>query len=158
MNLRNSIILCVFLLLQSCAYKKVVNQPITAEKETIYKVIKETEVVHDTVKEYIEVNCEPMTKVIDVNIYFSFDSYELDAESRAVLDRVMDIRSVPLQVIGYTCPIGEEAYNHKLALKRAQAVYNYLNLSEPHVVGSRGEKHDCENYVFCRKVVVSGQN
>lgn len=149
-------LLIALLLISSCAYKKTVNNPINAEKEIIYKVITEQEIVHDTITKVKVINCQP--KIIDVNIYFSFDSYELDQESRAVLDMVMDIRSVSLQVVGYTCPIGEEGYNHRLAFKRAKAVYDYLNLSEPHVVGSRGEKYDCENYVFCRKVVVSGQN
>ena len=155
MNLRNSIILCVFLLMQSCAYKKVVNQPITAEKETIYKVITEKEIVRDTVieKEFIE--CAPQP--VNVTVYFSFDSYELSPESKRILDATRDNPFQPLLVTGYADIIGTDIYNYTLGLKRARVVYEYLGLAEPHIMQSKGEGDCTGSNIYCRKVVVSGQ-
>jgi outer membrane protein OmpA-like peptidoglycan-associated protein len=155
MNLKSSLILLVLLLL-SCAYKKTVNNPINAEKETIYKVITEQEIVHDTITKIKVIECQPQP--INVTVYFSFDSYELSPETKRILDGIKNLVTSPLQVVGYTDTIGTEGYNHVLAMKRADTVYRYLRLSDPHTVASYGERHDIQEAIYCRKVDVCGQN
>jgi hypothetical protein len=108
--------------------------------QTIEVPVKETVVVYDTLTKIEVVDCEPTP--VNVTIYFSFDSYELSPEAMRILDGVKNLTTGPLQVIGYACPIGPEGYNHVLAMKRAK---------------TKGEIHDCSEYIYCRKVVISGQ-
>ena len=63
----------------------------------------------------------------DVN--FAFDSAELDAASRAALDRAAQVlkqQNVKLNIIGHTDSTGAAAYNLALSVRRAEAVRAYL--------------------------------
>ena len=64
------------------------------------------------------------------NINFAFDSSELDASSRAVLDEAARVikqqRGVRLNIVGHTDSTGPENYNQSLSERRADAVRLYL--------------------------------
>lgn len=63
-------------------------------------------------------------------INFAFDSAELSAEARAILDKQADfIRQFPevrFKVFGHTDLVGSAGYNQRLGLRRAQAAVAYL--------------------------------
>lgn len=64
------------------------------------------------------------------NIYFDFDSFDLDERSLETLDKLyLLIKKNPdwrIEIAGHTDIIGAYAYNHTLSLKRAGAVADYL--------------------------------
>lgn len=64
------------------------------------------------------------------NIYFRFDSWELDSTSIAELDKVVRFLhlnpTVRVEISGHTDSIGTPKYNLTLSEKRAKAVYDYL--------------------------------
>ena len=64
-------------------------------------------------------------------VLFEFDSHALKPEGTAELAEAADVLQrhnelVLIEVGGHTCDIGSEAYNDKLSLQRAQAVFEYL--------------------------------
>lgn len=63
-------------------------------------------------------------------VNFAFDKYELNPESYAVLERVIEIlkENPELDIIisGYTDNKGSDGYNEKLSENRARTVFNYL--------------------------------
>lgn len=63
-------------------------------------------------------------------IFFAFNKYDLNAESRAFLDSMypnLESRGFPMvEIAGYTDSIGSYDYNMRLSEKRAQAVLDYL--------------------------------
>jgi outer membrane protein OmpA-like peptidoglycan-associated protein len=63
-------------------------------------------------------------------LYFEHDSVALTAESRALLQKVMetirDRAPVDIGVVGHTDTVGKKEYNHVLSLKRARAVASIL--------------------------------
>jgi outer membrane protein OmpA-like peptidoglycan-associated protein len=63
-------------------------------------------------------------------LYFQFNSNKLTKESRllipAILESVGKRDSKDISVIGHTDRTGNDAYNQKLSLKRARAVYDIL--------------------------------
>jgi len=67
---------------------------------------------------------------VPTTITFAFDSAQLDADARAVLDRQANwIRQFPevrFRVYGHTDAVGSEAYNRRLGQRRANAVVAYL--------------------------------
>lgn len=65
----------------------------------------------------------PFLEPLSATVYFGFDSDQLTWEARAQVERIAaqaDGRAVRL--VGGACPIGPEAYNEGLGLRRAQAV------------------------------------
>jgi len=73
----------------------------------------------------------PLEKLFVIeNIYFEFDKSELKETSFNELERLLTFlvinKATQLTIIGHTDKIGEEAYNNKLSLERAEAVKNYL--------------------------------
>ena len=64
------------------------------------------------------------------NIFFDYDSYNLDNKAIATLDMMrailVDYPELKIEVSGYTDSRGSPEYNMKLAEKRADAVINYL--------------------------------
>ncbi len=70
------------------------------------------------------IKIEKVKKKTSETVYFDFDSYELKPSERAKLDSLS--RDIDYRVTGYTCDIGTKEYNDRLALKRAEAVKNYL--------------------------------
>ena len=63
-------------------------------------------------------------------VKFRYDSYELTAESRAILDRVAAAlrkqKHLVHEVAGHTDSQGDPAYNLQLSQKRAETVRKYL--------------------------------
>jgi outer membrane protein OmpA-like peptidoglycan-associated protein/opacity protein-like surface antigen len=70
------------------------------------------------------------SKLVLHNIYFRFNSAELDPTSEEVLDylaeALLEEDSVHIVIRGYTDNIGSEAYNLALSQRRAESVRNYL--------------------------------
>lgn len=70
------------------------------------------------------------------NVYFEFDSYELNEKSRNEIQKVAaflkENASIKIEIAGYTDQQGSEAYNLKLSEQRAKSVYNaLLNIGIP---------------------------
>ncbi|MEI6435679.1 MAG: OmpA family protein [Bacteroidota bacterium] len=79
----------------------------------------------------IEMKPIELNKSYRINdIYFPFNSFELQAESKAVLDLLFDFLlenpNISIQVQGHTDNIGNDASNLKLSESRAESVYKYL--------------------------------
>ena len=74
----------------------------------------------------IEVNASVVLK----NIFFDFNKYDLEPQSQAELDRVVQLLqenpTVKIQLEGHTDNIGSAADNLKLSENRAKAVVSYL--------------------------------
>lgn len=68
--------------------------------------------------------------IMSETIYFAFDSFELSAESRAILSRKADILkqypALMVQVAGHCDERGTNEYNLALGEKRARAATQYL--------------------------------
>ncbi len=64
------------------------------------------------------------------NIFFEYDKYELKPESKAELNRLVEMLKnnpdVNIEIGGHTDSIGSYEYNINLSLNRAKSVYNYL--------------------------------
>ena len=141
------------LFIVSCSPKTIIkNVPFETIKETIKEVIVQN---IDTVivKEFIA--CEPIP--INTTVYFSFDSYELTPDAKLALDRIKDLPTGPLQVVGFTDIVGTDIYNYQLGLKRANTVYRYLRLGEPHIIVSKGEGECAGQSLYCRKVTITDE-
>ncbi|MCX6280005.1 MAG: OmpA family protein [Bacteroidetes bacterium] len=79
----------------------------------------------------IEMKPIELNKSYRINdIYFPFNSFELQPESKAVLDLLFDFLlenpNISIQVQGHTDNIGNDASNLKLSESRAESVYKYL--------------------------------
>ncbi|HET8858294.1 OmpA family protein [Marivirga sp.] len=64
------------------------------------------------------------------NVFFAFDSFELLANSKSELNRMVEVmkdnNQIEVVIIGHTDSTGPEEYNQMLSKKRAQSVVNYL--------------------------------
>lgn len=69
-------------------------------------------------------------KVVLNNIFFKFDSYELEDKSKTELKRLIDFMkkypNVYFEISGHTDNMGTEKYNKELSDKRAEVVWRYL--------------------------------
>ena len=79
----------------------------------------------------IEMKPIELNKSYRINdIYFPFNSFDLTAESKVVLDQLMDFLNenltISIQIQGHTDNIGNDAGNLKLSENRARSVYSYL--------------------------------
>lgn len=78
--------------------------------------------------------------VILNNIFFEFDSYEINPKSEAELMKVVEFMtlnsSVKIEVSGHTDTVGNEQYNLQLSEKRAKSIALYLS---KHIEASRIE-------------------
>jgi outer membrane protein OmpA-like peptidoglycan-associated protein len=95
---------------------------------------------------------EPLMVV--ARIHFDFDKYNIKRDYIPMLNEVVkalkENPNINVRIEGYTDNIGSKAYNDKLALKRAQAVKNYLvkhgiQESRIQVVGFGKEKYIADN-------------
>ncbi|MFD0765056.1 OmpA family protein [Mucilaginibacter lutimaris] len=72
-------------------------------------------------------------KVILKNIFFDTNKFELKAESKAELQKLVEFlqlnKTVRIEIAGYTDNVGNEQANVTLSEKRASAVYQYLTAS-----------------------------
>jgi outer membrane protein OmpA-like peptidoglycan-associated protein len=60
----------------------------------------------------------------DVTVLFDLNLAKLDESDRRLMNQVPS--GTRVNVTGYTCSIGSEAYNDKLSLRRAEVVASYL--------------------------------
>lgn len=64
------------------------------------------------------------------NVFFAYNSYELENVSRVELNRLVDFMNsnpgVELEISGHTDNTGSEEYNQILSANRAKAVFDYL--------------------------------
>ncbi|MBL6963332.1 MAG: OmpA family protein [Bacteroidetes bacterium] len=67
-----------------------------------------------------------------VTVYFSLNSYIINAESKIILDDIVKLlkenKHLKVLVSGYTCRLGNEADNLKLAEMRSYSVSDYLQI------------------------------
>ncbi len=82
-------------------------------------------------KDYVVSLANRFAQEVPSTITFAFDSAQLDANARAVLDRQADwIRQFPevrFRVYGHTDAVGSDAYNRRLGQRRANAMVAYLS-------------------------------
>ncbi|MCC5983974.1 MAG: OmpA family protein [Rhodobacteraceae bacterium] len=73
---------------------------------------------------------ERFAREVPSMVNFAFDSAHLDAEARAILRRqahwIRQFPEIRFRVYGHTDLVGSDAYNHRLGMRRAQAVVSYL--------------------------------
>ena len=98
------------------------------------KYINKVDSVHPAVRN-VDVDIKPieLNQSYRINdIYFGFNKYDLTAESKSVLDQLieflMENPGINIQIQGHTDNIGNDADNLKLSENRARSVYNYLIL------------------------------
>jgi len=95
-------------------------------------------------------------------IYFGFDKYELDENSLAELDLLVEIlkadRDIKLTISGYADSRGSKTYNLKLSERRVGATLNYLvqnGISEGRITlkgyGEENLVNQCSDGVDCSK-------
>ncbi len=68
-------------------------------------------------------------KLIINNLFFEYDSYNIEKESYPELERLvkyLNNNDINIQVIGHTDSIGSKEYNIKLSENRAKSIVNYL--------------------------------
>ena len=69
-------------------------------------------------------------ETVPTTINFAFNSAELDATARSILDRqadfILQFPEVRFAVYGHTDLVGSNGYNQRLGLRRAQAAVDYL--------------------------------
>ncbi len=69
-------------------------------------------------------------RIVLRGVNFDFDSSEIRADSRPVLEQAATLLKqnpdVMVSVDGFTDDVGSEAYNQALSVRRAEAVYRYL--------------------------------
>lgn len=100
-----------------------------------------------------ELNDEAMSIRVN-NLFFDVNDFSLDSTSIPELERLIAIfksrKNFVLQVSGHTDNVGDEKYNQKLSLKRANAVKDYL-VSE----GCSKEKIETNGYGSSRPLVTN---
>lgn len=80
--------------------------------------------------------------IIQETVFFDFDSAELKKTELEKLRKII-IPGASYDISGYTCAAGDEGYNNRLALRRAQSVYlglMSLGVEAPHIkMGGKGK-------------------
>ena len=83
--------------------------------------------------ETIDIGLNPIQEnasLILENIYFPFDSYELDPKSLPALHSIArylrDYPELSIEISGHTDRSGDPLYNMELSVKRAMSVYNFI--------------------------------
>lgn len=86
--------------------------------------------IHTGAKVFVMDLADRFHKDVPDTVTFAFNSAQLDAQARAVLDRqahfIRQFPEVRFRVYGHTDLVGSAAYNQRLGLRRAQAVVGYL--------------------------------
>ncbi|MFT4740095.1 MAG: OOP family OmpA-OmpF porin [Marivirga sp.] len=78
-------------------------------------------------KAAVAVNAEDKS----ITIYFDFDSYQVAAnkESLEMIKQLLKVNSfAAIELLGYTCTIGQPDYNKQLALLRAEAMRTWIEM------------------------------
>jgi len=69
----------------------------------------------------------PIDEKKPITVYFDFDSSSLKGgEKQKLKAAYRDIEGKELRVVGYTCDLGPQVYNERLAVRRAESVARYL--------------------------------
>jgi outer membrane protein OmpA-like peptidoglycan-associated protein len=88
-----------------------------------------------------------------IQIYFDFNSFDLNAGSRNKIDSLLNADTViAVRLTGHCDSIGTNEYNDRLALKRAANVKNYFSIKSPVV------KITAVNSYGKRKPIVSNED
>ena len=81
----------------------------------------------------LDVPMQPLVvgeKVVLNNIFFDTDKYDLEPDSKAELDKLVEfLRKNPgmkIEISGHTDNVGSDTHNQELSQNRAHSVYNYL--------------------------------
>ena len=125
------------------------------------------------VEEVVEVVQVDEVIVVD-NLHFAFNSANLTAADKSVLDTVVSKLSqnapnAKLSLSGYTDSVGSDAYNLKLSERRAMSVANYLvaaGVPQANIVAVEGEGEaepvadnaTAEGRAMNRRVVIAVDN
>lgn len=90
----------------------------------------ETECTVPTARDDLEEKLTRGDRAILYGVYFEFDSARLQERSRQTLEKVLAVLQgrpdLRLRVVGHTDAVGDEAYNERLSLERAEAVRQWL--------------------------------
>lgn len=69
--------------------------------------------------------------VVQNELLFAFDSFELSEDAKGILDKLIpiieDVPDTKLKIIGHADNIGGKSYNDNLSLNRAKSVASYLS-------------------------------
>lgn len=110
--------------------------------------------IHTGAKSYAMSLAERFHDEVTDTVTFAFNSTQLDAEARRVLDRqahfIRQFPEVRFRVYGHTDLVGSAGYNQRLGLRRAQTVVAYLvsrgvNRARLEAVASYGETRPVVN-------------
>lgn len=87
-------------------------------------------ILEPVVEEIEETILQPIS-IIEDQIYFSKNSVDfLDTtyveEFTSKITSDIEGRAVDISIVGYTCDLGRENYNHQLGLRRAEAMKSFL--------------------------------
>ncbi len=116
---------------EKAAFDALVNVNRCAKPADLRQLLTDDQAFEDMVREIYYRDC---TKVEQVEIYgvnFAFDKSVLTAESMAILDKALEVLQSrdpqeAVRIVGWTDYMGSDAYNKKLAMRRAQAVADYF--------------------------------
>lgn len=79
----------------------------------------------------IEIDEDEFKAVVQNELLFAFDSFELSEDAKGILDKLIpvieDVPDTKLKIIGHTDNIGGKSYNDNLSLNRAKSVASYLS-------------------------------
>lgn len=99
-----------------------------------------------------ETSNPPENFAIAIQIQFAYNSAELDASSKAVLNKIASALVKPnlinksLVIAGHTDSRGSQAYNEKLGYQRAMAVSDYLAQPENGIEGVAKQRMQVISY------------
>ncbi len=81
----------------------------------------------------MDIDMKPLEEgnnIILTNIFFDTDRFDLKAQSKDILDRVVklmkDFSTLKVEISGHTDNVGKDEYNQRLSEDRAQSVVEYL--------------------------------
>jgi outer membrane protein OmpA-like peptidoglycan-associated protein len=83
----------------------------------------------------------PTPKCLDTTVYFDLNSALVkEIEKKQLLEHINELKQGSVSLIGYTCDLGSQSYNDKLAMERAENVEAVLkeNGVTPAVVKGEG--------------------
>ena len=118
---------------EECGYTK--PEPVVV-KTTTMELVKTPSAASVTVKQMEKIT-------LGASMLFPFDSAELTQDAKAIiLERVNRFQGKGrltsiMEVRGYTCTMGPEAYNQSLSERRAQAVADYIAEKAPNVAADQ---------------------
>jgi outer membrane protein OmpA-like peptidoglycan-associated protein len=127
--------LSIFLMI-GCCTKKQTTPLLVDEPPVIVKKITPVDIPDIKMGDLEPIAVEIIT--INETVYFEFDQSNLRASEQPALDRVVNkLKKRPdvvLILTGACCPIGTDAYNYRLGLRRTKEPYVYLKQRIPNEI------------------------